>query len=80
MPGLLSPLEQLSGIVTDISLLEHSDLNNEVLSQMGIEMPATYAHSLMLGQLAEAAADASGADPVRMLRELHANASCGWMP
>ncbi|HIJ65289.1 MAG TPA: HDIG domain-containing protein [Candidatus Hydrogenedentes bacterium] len=60
VPGLLSPLEQLSGIVTDITLLEHSDLNNEVLSQMGIEMPATYAHSLMLGQLAEAAADAVG--------------------
>jgi len=60
VPGLLSPMERLSGIVTDITLLEHSDLNNEVLSRMGVEIPATYAHSLMLGQLAEAAADAVG--------------------
>ena len=62
VPGVLSPLERLFGITTDIQLLEYSDLNNEVLSRMAIEMPATYAHSLMLGQLAEAAADAVGAN------------------
>ncbi|NIA14126.1 MAG: HDIG domain-containing protein [Nitrospiraceae bacterium] len=62
VPGVLSPLERLFGITTDIQLLEYSDLNNEVLSRMGIEIPATYAHSLMLGQLAEAASDAIGAN------------------
>ena len=62
VPGVLSPLERLFGITTDIQLIEYSDLNNEVLSRMAIEMPATYAHSLMLGQLAEAAADAIGAN------------------
>jgi putative nucleotidyltransferase with HDIG domain len=62
VPGLLPPLERLFGITTDIQLLEYSDLNNEVLSRMAIEVPATYAHSLMLGQLAEAAADAIGAN------------------
>ncbi len=62
VPGLLPPLEKLFGITTDIQLLEYSDLNNEVLSRMAIEVPATYAHSLMLGQLAEAAADAIGAN------------------
>lgn len=62
VPGLLSPLERVSGITTDIQLLEYSDLNNEVLSRLAIEVPATYAHSLMLGQLAEAAADAIGAN------------------
>ena len=62
VPGLLSPLERLFGITTDIQLLEYSDLNNEVLSRLAIEIPATYAHSLMLGQLAEAAADAIGAN------------------
>jgi len=62
VPGLLSPLERLFGITTDIQLLEYSDLNNEVLSRMAMEVPATYAHSLMLGQLAEAAADAIGAN------------------
>ena len=62
VPGLLSPLERLFRITTDIQLLEYSDLNNEVLSRMAIEMPGTYAHSLMLGQIAEAAADAIGAN------------------
>lgn len=62
VPGLLSPLERLFGITTDIQLLEYSDLNNEILSRLAIEVPATYAHSLMIGQLAEAAADAIGAN------------------
>lgn len=62
VPGLLPPLERLFGITTDIQLLEYSDLNNEVLSQLAIKASATYAHSLMLGQLAEAAADAIGAN------------------
>jgi putative nucleotidyltransferase with HDIG domain len=62
VPGLLSPLERLFRITTDIQLLEYSDLNNELLSRMAIEMPATYAHSLMLGQIAEAAAEAIGAN------------------
>jgi hypothetical protein len=62
VPGLLPPLERLFGITTDIQLLEYSDLNNDVLSELAIKAPATYAHSLMLGQLAEAAADAIGAN------------------
>jgi len=62
VPGLLSPLERLFGITTDIQLLEYSDLNNELLSRLAIEVPATYAHSLMMGQMAEAACDAIGAN------------------
>jgi putative nucleotidyltransferase with HDIG domain len=62
VPGLLSPLERLFGITTDIQLLEYSDLNNHILSRLAMEVPATYAHSLMLGQLAEAASDAVGAN------------------
>lgn len=62
IPGLLSPLERLFGVTTDIQLLEYSDLNNELLSRLAIEVPATYAHSLMMGQLAEAASDAIGAN------------------
>ena len=62
VPGLLPPLERLFNITTDIQLLEYSDLNNELLSQLALKAPGTYAHSLMLGQLAEAAADAIGAN------------------
>ena len=62
VPGMLSPLERLFGITTDIQLLEYSDRNNPVLSQLAVDAPATYAHSQMLGDLAEAAADAIGAN------------------
>jgi hypothetical protein len=62
VPGVLSPIERLFHITTDIQLLEYSDLNNEVMSRLAIKAPATYAHSLMLGQIAEAAADAIGAN------------------
>jgi len=62
VPGMLSPLERLFGITTDIQLLEYSDLNNPLLGRLAIEVPATYAHSLSMGQLAEAAADAIGAN------------------
>ncbi len=60
IPGLLSPLERLFGITTDIQLLEYSDLNNGLLRRLAQEVPATYAHSLAMGQLAEAACDAIG--------------------
>lgn len=62
VPGLLSPLERLFNLTTDITLLEYSDLNNPLLSELAMKAPATYAHSLMLGQIAEAAADAIGAN------------------
>lgn len=62
VPGLLPLLERWFGIVTDFQLLEYSDLNNELLRRLAVEAPATYAHSLMLGQLAEVAADAIGAN------------------
>lgn len=62
VPGLLSPLERLFNLTTDITLLEYSDLNNPLLGELAVKAPATYAHSLMLGQIAEAAADAIGAN------------------
>jgi putative nucleotidyltransferase with HDIG domain len=65
VPGLLSPLERIFGITTDITLLEYSDLNNELLTQLAIRAPGTYAHSQMLGMLAEAAADAIGANGLK---------------
>ncbi|MBP8130871.1 MAG: HDIG domain-containing protein [Candidatus Hydrogenedentes bacterium] len=62
VPGVLSPLERLFGITTDIQLLEYSDLNNEVLGRLAMEVPATWSHSLMMGQLAEAVSEAVGAN------------------
>lgn len=61
-PGVLPWLEKIFGITTDMQLLEYSDLNNELLRKLALAAPATYAHSLLLGQIAESAADAIGAN------------------
>jgi phosphate starvation-inducible PhoH-like protein len=41
VPAVLSPLEKLFGITTDITLLEYSDLNNELLKRLAMEAPGT---------------------------------------
>jgi hypothetical protein len=58
--GLLPVIEHLFRITTDISWLEASDLNHPLLRRMTIEAPGTYHHSLVVANLAEAAAEAIG--------------------
>ena len=58
--GALPILENLFQITTDISWLEASDLNHPLLRRMTIEAPGTYHHSLVVANLAEAAAEAIG--------------------
>src|SRR2546422_3704518 len=60
--GALPMLENVFGITTDISWLEASDLNHPLLRRMTIEAPGTYHHSLVVANLAEAAAEAIGAN------------------
>ena len=60
--GTLPILEHLFRITTDISWLEASDLNHPLLRRMTIEAPGTYHHSLVVANLAEAAAEAIGAN------------------
>ncbi len=61
--GLLLPVfEHLFHVTTDIRLLELSNQNLPLLRTLALEAPGTYQHSLMLGHLAEAAAEAIGAD------------------
>ncbi len=55
-------LERPFGITTHIGLLELSDMNQPALRRLLQEAPGTYIHSLNVGQLAEAAAEAIGAD------------------
>ncbi|MBI4550373.1 MAG: HDIG domain-containing protein [Candidatus Omnitrophica bacterium] len=59
---LLPVLEHLFGLVTDITLLELSDLNHPLLRKMVIEAPGTYHHSLVVSSLAEAACQTIGAN------------------
>jgi cyclic-di-AMP phosphodiesterase PgpH len=60
--GALPILEHLFQITTDISWLEASDLNHPLLRRMTIEAPGTYHHSLVVANLAEAAAEGIGAN------------------
>jgi cyclic-di-AMP phosphodiesterase PgpH len=60
--GLIPVCETFFGITTDISWLELADLNHPLLKRMTIEAPGTYHHSLVVANLAEAAAEAIGAN------------------
>jgi hypothetical protein len=63
---LLPSLESLFRITTDVRLLELSNLNAPVLRRLSVEAPGTYHHSLMLATLAENAAEAIGANSLRV--------------
>jgi putative nucleotidyltransferase with HDIG domain len=58
--GLLPVFEYIFRIMTDITLMEFLDPSNELLRRLTIEAPGTYQHSIVVGNLAEAAATAIG--------------------
>lgn len=60
--GALPYLESLFKITSPIRLLELSNPNHPLLRRLMLEAPGTYHHSILVGNLAEAAADAIGAD------------------
>ncbi|WP_245984928.1 HD family phosphohydrolase [Biomaibacter acetigenes] len=62
--GTLPFLESAFGITTSIKLLELSNPNQALLRKLMIDAPGTYHHSIIVGNLAEAAAEAVGADPL----------------
>ena len=59
--GILFIFEGLFHISTDITLLELSDSNRPLLREMALKASGTYHHSINVGYLAEAAAEAIGA-------------------
>lgn len=60
--GILPILEQLFGAQTDMTLMEYMDPSNELLRRLAMEVPGTYQHSLVLGNLAEVCAQSIGAN------------------
>lgn len=60
--GLLPLLESAFRIMTDVTLTEYMDPNNDLLRRLTIEAPGTYQHSVVVGNLAEVAALAIGAN------------------
>ena len=60
--GLLPLLESTFHVMTDVTLMEYMDPNHDLLRRLSIEAPGTYQHSVVVGNLAETAAQAVGAN------------------
>jgi len=60
--GFLPLLETATGITTNQTLLELSDLNRKLLKRLSLEAPGTYAHTINVANLAEAASHSIGAN------------------
>ena len=62
--GSFAVLGSLFGLLTVFQLLELANPSQPLLRRLLVETPGTYHHSLMVGNLAERAAEAIGADPL----------------
>ena len=62
--GLLPFYESIFDVVTNIKLLELSNPNQPLMKKLLMEAPGTYHHSMMVANLAEAAAEVVGGNPV----------------
>jgi len=60
--GALPYLESTFGITSSVRLLELSNPSHPLLRKILLEIPGTYHHSIMVGNLAEAATEAVGGD------------------
>jgi putative nucleotidyltransferase with HDIG domain len=60
MQSLLPLIERVFRIATSMTLLDYSDANQTLLKKLAMEAPGTFSHSLLIGSLAEAAAEAIG--------------------
>jgi len=60
--GLLPYLEDLFDMTSSVKLLELSNPSQPILKRMLVEAPGTYHHSVIVGNLAETAAEDVGAD------------------
>jgi putative nucleotidyltransferase with HDIG domain len=62
--GSFAVLGNLFGILTVFHLLELANPSQPLLRRLLVETPGTYHHSIMVGNLAERAAESIGADPL----------------
>ncbi|HYI67041.1 MAG TPA: HDIG domain-containing protein [Candidatus Limnocylindrales bacterium] len=62
--GSFALLGNVFGIMTVFQLLELANPSNRLLRRLLLETPGTYHHSVMVGNLAERAAETIGADPL----------------
>lgn len=59
---LVPMLESFFNYTTDVKLLELASLNHPLMKEMIVKAPGTYHHSLVVGSMCEAAAEAIGAN------------------
>jgi len=62
--GAIPLIETLFHYTTDIKLLELANLNTPILRELMIRAPGTYHHSVVVGNLVEAGAEAINANPL----------------
>ncbi len=62
--GIVPLVESIFRYTTNIKLLELANMNNPVLRDLMIQAPGTYHHSIIVGNLAEAAAENIGVNPL----------------
>jgi cyclic-di-AMP phosphodiesterase PgpH len=60
----LAPLLEPLGYTTNIRLLELASLNHPLLKELALQSPGTYHHSIIVGNIAESAAEIIGANPL----------------
>jgi putative nucleotidyltransferase with HDIG domain len=56
--SLLPLIEKAFRVATSMTLLDYSDANQLLLKRLAMEAPGTFSHSLLIGSIAEAAAEA----------------------
>jgi putative nucleotidyltransferase with HDIG domain len=57
-------METVFGVATDMKLMELANLNQPALKEMIVRAPGSYHHSVLVGSIAEAAAEEIGANPL----------------
>ncbi len=61
---LIYGFERLFGFISEITLLELSNTNHELLQKLASSAPGTFQHSIQVASLAEAAANEIGGNPL----------------
>ena len=62
--GVIPLIENIFQYTTDMKLLEFSNLNDPLLHELMVRAPGTYHHSVLVGNLVEAAAETIHANPL----------------
>ena len=60
--AFLPIIEQAFGIATSMTLMDYSDANQPLLRKLAMDAPGTFSHSLLIGSIAETAAESIGAN------------------